>query len=153
MIVSLNDSRAAVQSGNPPSLSHALLRHRGADATEPLDHVYAILGFTSANDLPVEDRLRIDYNLDVGKVFKEAALHCMESEISLDVLAALGSSKESGINDLPSWVPNWGDFDHLYVPLEGSSYGPSRKYSCSRDSSPEMRLTGNDKVLISAAIQ
>jgi hypothetical protein len=90
----------------------------------------------------VEDGLRIDYNLDVGTLFKEATLHCLESEISLDILAALGGSKESDINSLPSWVPNWRDFDHLYVPLKGSSYRLSRKYSCNRDSLPEMRHWG-----------
>ena len=143
LIMSLNDTRSGVQAGNLPNLSHALLKHYAADATNPLDHVYAILGFTSTNSLPAEDRLRIDYSLDATTVFKEATLHCIETEVSLDVLMTLGSSKEESMDGLPSWVPDWSSFDPSFTPL-----GLYSRYSCSKDSTPEVRFIEEDNVLV-----
>ena len=71
-------------------------------ATDPRDHVYALLGLIDLDIVP-------DYGKTVADVYLEVARHCLNIE-PLDILSLAGIRKgpdDLTYLDLPSWVPDW----------------------------------------------
>ncbi|KAI0864048.1 heterokaryon incompatibility protein-domain-containing protein [Xylaria cubensis] len=99
------------------TLEHALTKlARLRDATDPRDKVFGIL-----NLIPVEQwPCRPDYSLDVRTLYTKVALHIMEKNKNLRLLASCVTGdwpttdghlrsyfRRSLIAGIPSWVPNW----------------------------------------------
>ncbi|KAH8164877.1 hypothetical protein CIB48_g3372 [Xylaria polymorpha] len=79
----------------------------GAQATDPRDHLYALLGivtFLSGKHLPIE--LRPDYRLPFEVIYWRYAAYLLQNSGDLRLL--LTSRRE--LQGVPSWVP---DFRHL----------------------------------------
>jgi hypothetical protein len=77
-----------------------LLRHRGTLASDPRDHVFALVGLAQDGD-----QLTVDYELSASDIFVETAKHILVKQKNLRFLAAAGMSQRTNPK-LPSWVPD-----------------------------------------------
>jgi hypothetical protein len=77
-----------------------LLRHRGTLASDPRDHIFALVGLAYDGD-----QLTVDYELSASDVFVETAKHILVKQKNLRFLAAAGMSQRTSPK-LPSWVPD-----------------------------------------------
>ncbi|KAM3066636.1 hypothetical protein ACMFMF_010142 [Clarireedia jacksonii] len=92
-------------------------------ATDQRDKIYGLLGLTKdGQDLTnLPDALRPDYELDVVETYKKVALYIFSKYQNLSTLTRTNTfATSSGIGPmqpkhtwdrLPTWVPNWSDFD------------------------------------------
>jgi hypothetical protein len=81
-------------------LSTLLLHHRGTLASNPRDHIFALIDLAQDGD-----QLTVDYDMSPPKVFVEAAKHILLTQKNLGYLGATGTSQRTDLR-LPSWVPN-----------------------------------------------
>jgi hypothetical protein len=81
-------------------LSTLLLRHRGTLASNPRDHIFALLGLAQDGD-----QLTVDYDMSPSELFVEAAKHILLTKKNLGYLGAAGTSQRTDLR-LPSWVPD-----------------------------------------------
>ena len=58
-------------------------------------------------DLPDELKSMVDYKLSAGEVYHRAALYMFRNPSPPHVLAHAGLQRQSGLSDMPSWVPDW----------------------------------------------
>jgi hypothetical protein len=94
-----------------------LLRHRGTLASDPRDHVFALVSLAQDGD-----KLTVDYELSASEVFVETAKHILIMQKNFQFLAAAGMSQRTD-SSIPSWVP-----DMRTIPLQKplpSSYSRS----------------------------
>lgn len=92
--------RMSLQNAGAGQLSALLVQSRLRHASEPRDHIFALLGLVNDIDLDID----IDYAADLRDIYIQTASYCIEKEQTLDVLSLAGLHEE---NDLPSWVPDW----------------------------------------------
>jgi hypothetical protein len=83
-----------------------LLRHPGSKATNPVDKVYAFSGLTGRY-AESQARIEVDYGQDVRTVYMDVARKIAAYDKSLDILSLPALQHGSGIEALPSWVPDW----------------------------------------------
>lgn len=109
-----------------------------AEATDPRDYVFSLLGHYSASiqgDIPI---IRPDYDNSIHDIYHEIAIRILRTGPALIVLNAVMHRREpifhqgSDMNKLPSWVPQWnsrGSVDLLGMP---------GRFSASSDKKPEI---------------
>ena len=125
------------------------------EATDPRDRVYAVLGlarepieggddeealFPFVDEGEVFEPLRIDYNSSVSEVYQRLAKHVINRDLNLDILCLVGSLRNAGSTDLPSWTPDWrvpwdsaacgtgrSLFDYLHLKFLAASYTRAEK--------------------------
>ncbi|KAI0483702.1 heterokaryon incompatibility protein-domain-containing protein [Xylaria cf. heliscus] len=100
------------------TLEHALTKlGRLRDATDPRDKVFGVLNLMPVDQWPC----RPDYSLDIRTLYVKVALHIIEKNNDLHLLASCvtgdwpttdahlrGRFRRSPITgNIPSWVPNW----------------------------------------------
>ncbi|KAI8952961.1 heterokaryon incompatibility protein-domain-containing protein [Xylaria longipes] len=99
------------------TLEHALTKlARLRDATDPRDRVFGVLNLMPVDQWPC----RPDYSLDVRTLYVKVALHIIEKNKDLRLLASCtrgdwpttdaylrSSFRRTPITGIPSWVPNW----------------------------------------------
>ncbi|KAI0553172.1 heterokaryon incompatibility protein-domain-containing protein [Xylaria curta] len=99
------------------TLEHALTKlARLREATDPRDKVFGVLNLMPVDQWPC----RPDYSLDVRTLYIRVALHIMEKNNDLRLLASCVTGdwpttdahlrsyfRRSSITGIPSWVPNW----------------------------------------------
>jgi hypothetical protein len=73
-------------------------------STDERDKIYAILGLITQHDEP---RLRVDYSVPVGQLFREVTKHIIITEDNLDILSF--HRLRPRLN-LPSWVSDFAAF-------------------------------------------
>ena len=83
-------------------------------ATNPRDHVYAILGMVKEIAAPImppwePELLAVDYGKSVGEIFRDATRFVMLNERTLTFLADAYLTPSSHNLGCPSWVPNWAE--------------------------------------------
>ncbi|KAK3936733.1 hypothetical protein QBC46DRAFT_394344 [Diplogelasinospora grovesii] len=93
-----------------PTLLEALCTQRPANATDPRDKVYSLLGVVKDNivglgQLPAGPDVVIDYSRATAKVYKDVVRHIIKKTGSLDVLCACQNPERA--NGIPSWAPDW----------------------------------------------
>jgi hypothetical protein len=88
------------------TLLGVLLRHRRSRATNPVDKVYAFLGLT-VNCTKPQAKIQVDYREHVRAVYTDVARKIATYDKSLDILSLPALPLGSGIEGLPSWVPDW----------------------------------------------
>lgn len=103
-------------SGTP--LLQLLFMHRGAGATDPRDHVYALLGLAEDGE-----EFEVDYTKSVAQVFCDTARRILSSSQQLMLLNLLGNVRSSSDPTLPSWVPDWRS-DMQFLPLVEFAHNP-----------------------------
>ncbi|KAL8716473.1 MAG: hypothetical protein Q9225_006205 [Loekoesia sp. 1 TL-2023] len=105
-------------SPNPSSALIGVLRAtRHFKVTDPRDKIFAVLGLVG--DLSDELKSMVDYKLSTGVVYHRAALWMLQNPDPLQLLAHAGLQRQSGLFDIPSWVPDWysDDKDRNELPL------------------------------------
>jgi hypothetical protein len=110
--VSVGAARSIYHENNYERLLPLLARHRQAQATDPRDKVFALLGLL--NDPSSE--MQPDYGLTVKETYRQAAHSILRKDQNLDLLSIprpLGGSRVQG---LPSWIPDW-SVEDLTLPL------------------------------------
>ncbi|KAJ0310416.1 hypothetical protein COL5a_008456 [Colletotrichum fioriniae] len=99
------NSSWATQSRLP--LHRAVKARRGLGATNPADFVYATFGIISDLDT-VEQYLKIDYNMSVGRTFGKVAQYMFyELGIEQMMFHVDDAPASKRVDGLPSWAPDW----------------------------------------------
>lgn len=93
----------------PTNLETLLYNSKKLNATQPLDHVYAILGIWNAlrDDSLVSGHIRVDYEAPIADIYAEATVLAVEESGNLGILSLVGYGTCTTIPDLPSWVPDY----------------------------------------------
>jgi Heterokaryon incompatibility protein (HET) len=81
-----------------------LILCRYLSATDPKDHIYAILGILERK---VDPKIIPAYEKSVGEIYSEAFGYWIEEEQDLQFLHLAGTDQCGDDPDLPSWVPNF----------------------------------------------
>ena len=98
--------RKISQSPDPSYALISVLRAtRHFKVTDPRDKIFGVLGVIG--DLPDELKYMVDYKLSTGEVYHRAALYMFKNPSPPHVLAHAGLQRQSGLSDMPSWVPDW----------------------------------------------
>lgn len=102
----------------PLRTSEVLFRTRTRAATDPRDHIFALLGVLPA----LAGSTVVDYTPPVPQVYIAAARFCITEDRSLRILSAAGLHDDDA--DLPTWVPDWreGGLRRLWVTESASTY-------------------------------
>jgi hypothetical protein len=77
-------------------------------STDERDKIYAILGLITQHE---ERRIRPDYSVPAGRLFREVVKLIIETEDSLDVLSCHSLRLKS--SSVPSWVPDFAALSEL----------------------------------------
>jgi len=114
-----------------------ILLTRKSDATDPRDHIFAIIGL--ADDVErMEDRnIQPNYQLSTEEIFTRVATWALIKQKDMAVLSYTTDRSESGLNyPLPSWVPNFASLRKT-CPLNHSLFNSSKA------SVSDVRLSGD----------
>lgn len=113
-----------------------------ANASNPRDKVYGILGLATRRD---QTGIPIDYGFSVARVFAETALHIIRSKASMDVLVDQWNRRcgvpydREAAKSLPSWVP---DFSRPVRRIPEST-ARTKRYNASGARPPSVQLRNN----------
>ena len=104
-ISTIDEERKLYRRGDN-KLNGVLLRHQRCEASRRRDKIYSFCGLveTSSNS---HRSVRINYEDDIGIIYREVALNILEEDQSLDLLSRPPISTKFRMMDLPSWVPDW----------------------------------------------
>lgn len=95
----------------PRRLETLLYYSKRLNATQPLDHVFAILGiWNSTRARSLESKcIGIDYTAPISSIYTEATLFAIEESGNLGILSLLETRPGAAIRipNLPSWVPEY----------------------------------------------
>jgi hypothetical protein len=94
-------TRKQVLAGAKPGLLDLLGRHHTAQATKPVDKIFALAG-VSGN----QESIEINYDKSNSDTFQNAAFRVINKEKNLDILS-FTSCLSRDDSSLPSWVPDW----------------------------------------------
>lgn len=112
----------------PKSLETLLYYSKRLNATQPLDHIYAILGIWE----PIRGgslgskTIRVDYTKSIGSVYLEATLLAIEESGNLGILSLLDGQQST--TGLPSWVPDYSQKSGI-LPLVPWPHDPTNRGS------------------------
>lgn len=107
------------QSAN--TLLQMLCACRAAEATDPRDKVYGILGLVSRREAWPKDS--IDYSVTVERLYTTAACHILDYSSWGGIQSLLAAADDSiplearPMPDLPSWAPDWTRVPGYQMPL------------------------------------
>ena len=87
---------------SPQPLTKRMLRATAFGATDPRDHVYALLGMTSDAE---ELGILADYTKPCAESYTTIAAALLQRQSKLQILSRCRNPKVQ--KDLPSWVPDW----------------------------------------------
>ncbi|KAL7791541.1 heterokaryon incompatibility domain-containing protein [Trichoderma ceciliae] len=97
---------------SPPGIKalRILNATRNAQASDPRDKIYGILGFFGASGTDPENIFpEPDYNKTAAELYADVSRAIITNTGSLDVLNSCYGFFNSTIPDLPSWVASWND--------------------------------------------
>lgn len=129
----LDDLYMILNSNYRWTLEALLLHTLDHDATDPRDHIFALLGIateTSSKLHPWPEPLRPDYRSPPWIIFKRATVFLIEQTGQLTPLLLIESTRRlistpSRKAEFPSWVPDYGSKPTLPCPM-GVRLGSSR---------------------------
>ena len=94
--------RTKLWSQAPMTLLELLWRFRDSQATDPKDHIFALVGISSDGNHPA---YRVDYKREVTELYRSFAWTTIAQYSTLQILSLAGL--QDGIVDLASWIPDW----------------------------------------------
>ena len=92
------------------SLLTILSQFWGYSATNP-KKVYALLNMVDSH------KVQVDYETNIAELFKEVAFHIIVQSRNLGLLTIINYVRQTK-NRLPSWTPDWADFNSNSMPLQ-----------------------------------
>ncbi|KAK5128901.1 hypothetical protein LTR85_000234 [Meristemomyces frigidus] len=101
-----------------------IVRCGGLEASDPRDVAYSLLGMSGARtsaeheaqSQPGRPILRVDYNRPASLVYQDVAKYIMNRDRNLDLLVAhCAAHKGCGDLGLPSWMPDWRNWEYHYT--------------------------------------
>jgi hypothetical protein len=109
-IFQIEQARCSFAAGKTHNLLALLSLYRSFGVTIWKDKIYALLGL--ASDIGPE-ALAIDpnYELEDSEVYKAVAIEILKKGLHLDLLSVPKAAHPSRVGKLPSWVPDWTNFD------------------------------------------
>lgn len=81
-----------------------LINSLDSAATDPRDHIYALLGL--ASDATTRN-IEVNYRMEVSDLFTSVAIQMVQREECLNVLNSCSEARPPVTPKLPSWVPDW----------------------------------------------
>jgi hypothetical protein len=137
------------QKGEYGDLVHLVVKHLGAQATNPRDKVYALAGIAGSLS---KYGLEIDYTIGVDKVFEDITRSCLRKKSDLDILSFARGSKDDP-ETAPSWVLDWKyDSEKEPMPVYSFAWGSAlmedgRRFYATKNSLSEISFGENEKLL------
>ena len=137
-VTSLDEIAGAYSVGLERSLHQLLIESRSSLASDPRDHVYAILALASDG---ISKAIIPDYTLDHVDLYTSVTAQIIQEEKTLDVLSNLVDSRIllGKRGTLPSWVPNW-SISARTTPLLQL---PNTSYSATGTSEAQVRFSSS----------
>lgn len=78
-------------------------------ATDPRDRLFALYGLAQEVENPAaKEGFQIDYAKPTSEIYRSFTFNYLKLYGAPDILIALDISQENTVEDLPSWVPDWG---------------------------------------------
>ncbi|KAH7389105.1 heterokaryon incompatibility protein-domain-containing protein [Cadophora sp. MPI-SDFR-AT-0126] len=102
----LNNLRSSVLESKGSSLRDLILNTNSANATEPRDRIYGLLGML---DPSARQEITVDYGRPIGTIFAEAVSHVFRHGKGAFLLSGMQLMGPSSNTTYPSWVPIFGD--------------------------------------------
>ncbi|KAF5263357.1 hypothetical protein FOXYS1_5894 [Fusarium oxysporum] len=98
----------AVAGAQAPDLLSLLHRFRSAGCSEPKDKIYAIRGLLEGGpNADLIEKITMDYKVPDWQIYLETAWAILTSDNNLNLLSHAAQSDMEGVENLPSWVPDW----------------------------------------------
>ncbi|KAI1213864.1 heterokaryon incompatibility protein-domain-containing protein [Annulohypoxylon truncatum] len=129
--------------GRKESLFPLLNKSRTRKATNPADHVFAVLGIAGdvANATDLSSKLvAVNYEKPVGQVFRDATWFIILTHATLRPLTAVEILEDPSVPDCPSWTPVWSE------PRRTSAFDYDF-FSADANQKMSMKATGNADLL------
>lgn len=136
--VQMENTRRLTASGERQSLLSTLLGTSAGECSDVRDRIYAILSLAGDYDLDQHGDLHPDYQLSAEEVFQKFSRWSI-ARGNLDILSCTTRSEVSanyGLEDLPSWVPDWTRIDNAEPFVRYLSQSPALADSGLRDVVP-----------------
>ena len=126
-----------LKEGNKPSFYFcSRVIFEGTKCSDPRDKIFGKMAIAADLD-PVDDSFRADYSLTKQVVYTQATSTIVIKNGNLDLLSLVAhharaeTQKES--QQLPSWCPDYNDFDRPITPLELDHFNASRSSRTGRN--------------------
>lgn len=127
-------------SSAPRRLENLLYYSKRLNATQPLDHVFAILGIwnSTRGGLLESKCTEIDYTAPIARIYTKATLLAIEESGNLGILSLLETRPSATIRvpHLPSWVPEYSQKTTILPlvswPRKASTNSHSSRWNASR---------------------
>lgn len=122
----------------PTNLETLLYHSKRLNATQPLDHVYAILGIWNSmrDGLLGTECIRVDYTASVADIYAGATFMAIRESGNLGILSLVESRPSTTAPDLPSWVPDYSQKAGILPltpwPRTASTNWPSKRWNAGR---------------------
>lgn len=122
----------------PTNLETLLYHSKRLNATQPLDHVYAILGIWNSmrDEVLGTSCIRVDYTASVADIYAGATVMAIRESGNLGILSLTESRPSTTAPDLPSWVPDYSQKAGILPltpwPRNASTKWPSKRWNASR---------------------
>ncbi|KAI0890637.1 uncharacterized protein GGS22DRAFT_151462 [Annulohypoxylon maeteangense] len=129
--------------GRKESLFPLLNKSRTRRATNPADHVFAVLGIAGdvANATELSSKLiSINYEKPVAQIFRDATWFIILTHATLRPLAAVEILDDPSIPNCPSWTPVWSE------PRRTSAFDYDL-FSADANQKMDIQKTGNSNLL------
>lgn len=143
----------------PTNLETLLYHSKRLNATQPLDHVYAILGVWNSirDELLGTEYIRVDYTASVADVYTGATLMAIRESGNLGILSLTESRPSMTAPGLPSWVPDYSQKAGILPltpwPRGASTKWPSKRWNASRGLAFGFQPDTEDKVSHRLAVE
>lgn len=127
-------------SSTPTNLETLLYHSKRLNATQPLDHVYAILGiWNSMRDESLGlEHIRVDYSASIAEIYARATVLAIREVGDLSVLSLAESRSGTTASALPSWVPDYSQKAGILPLMPWPRDAPTRSLSKKRNASRGM---------------
>lgn len=100
--------------GDPKPLMKALIDSRRSTATNPRDHIYALMDITSGASSLISFP---NYKLTTEEVYTDLATSMIRANGHLDIICLQSNSGRSNLN-MPTWVPDWSNLSEINRPQQ-----------------------------------
>lgn len=146
-------------STTPTNLETLLYYSKRLNATQPLDHVYAILGIWNSmrDESSGLGYMRVDYSASISDIYAGATVLALRESGNLGVLSLVESRPSMTAPDLPSWVPDYsqkaGILPLMSWPRNASTRSPSRRWNASCGMAFGSQFDPDEKVIRKLPVQ